>query len=229
MEKATVSLFGVLVIVFSLTSVTLAAKVVIDTENGVWDTGWGTVFMTDANNDSTGPAGTDIQEFYVNVNPSENEYYFGAILDAAPPLGQYYVADIDCDDDSVRNEDTDAIVFATDGSGGVGTGDALNFITLSGSRWTEIVSINRIEWRSETGLTYPQATCFAGNRSFRLRSCSSFTCSTIYDEISVRYLDLPTAVILQSISANNNTGFLLAAAASFLLAAVSGFIAWRKW
>lgn len=230
MKKVNVSMFLALAIVLSLTGAALAAKVAIDTTNDVWDAGWGTVFMTDANGDSTGPAGTDIQEFYVNVNPAEDEYYLGVILDAAPPNDIHYVADIDCDDDSLRNEEEDAIVLAyADFSGqfgGAGAGDAS--YTYASTNQGEIVSINRFESRSHSSVIYPQATCFAGNRSFRLRSCDNRGCSTVYDETNIRYLDLPTAVTLQSITANNNSSFLLAAAVFFLLAAASGFIAWRK-
>lgn len=181
-----------------------AAIAVINTDDGSWDSGWGTPLRVDGD-DGAVADDRDIDTLWVNTNSSSPDtYYFGlsTVSNMSTIAGITACVKVDCNGNSLFNDAEDKILelnpndeyYEVEGSGSLDDTNASTtgeFIGRFAEAHTD--SSGSISW----------AACLSGNPLIKAETRDGFCPDegTLYDETEPRAYNIPTAVTLQSFTA----------------------------
>ena len=197
-----------LLAVIAVPGIAFAAIATIDTDDNTWDSNWGTPMRVDT---TIGPDGYDIDTFWVNTDAaSPTVYYFG--LTTVGPLADDAIVYfwIDCNDNNVFTDNADRVIeydplndWVTEYTGDEAT------IEFAPDANGEVIGGNSVEVQTNNTGDVSWASCQVGNHSIKAEIWNDIITnvpdsSAAQSSTVPRIYDLPTAVALQSISANPN-------------------------
>lgn len=224
----TAVIFGLLLIV-AVPTVVMAAIAAVDTNDGAWDSNWGTPLRVDS---ISGPAGYDIDTFWVNTDAaSPSVYYFGLTTVGSLANDAIVYFWIDCNDNDVFTDNADRIIeydplndWVTEYSGD----EILIELGPDPDPNGEVIGGNSVEVQTNNTGDVSWASCQGGNHSIKAEIWNDIITNVADSSPSQsgtvpRTYDLPTAVTLNSFAAKSTNPGLSYVAFSVLLL---GIVAW---
>ncbi len=191
-----------LLLAIGLPGAVIAAIGVINTNDGLWDSNWGTPLRVDG--DDGGVAdGFDIDTFWVNTDAaSPTTYYFGLNTVAAPDANAFVCFKVDCNDNDVFTDNADRGLEYDQGNDWTTeyTGDGATFEYLPNSDG-ELVNTRYMEAKMTQGGTVDWTACMAGDHKIKaeVRDGMCPSNGTMRDDTEPGY---PTAVTLTRFTAS---------------------------
>jgi hypothetical protein len=216
-----------LVLIGALPIAVDAAIAVIDTNNGAWDTGWGTPMRVDGD-DAGVDDDLDIDTFWVNSDAaSPTTYYFG--VSTVAPLhssgGVRICILMDCNGDGDVTDVEDKSLELNPGDTYYdANGDSSFPYDTNPSTDGEFVG-RYAEAKTNTSGSISWATCMNQNPVVKAQVRGGFcpTDGTLYDETELRGYDRATAIRMRAVSSRVSGvwllvgGLVLAGAATLVL------------
>jgi hypothetical protein len=210
------SMIGIVVIglllIAGFPAIAKAAIAVIHTDDGQWDSNWGTPLRVDG--DDPGIADdVDIDTLWVNTDlASPTTYYFG--VSTVSPLrtsgGVRICVKVDCNGNGSVSDAEDRVLELNPGDTyyDVVGNDPNNWEQNPGSHGEFIGRF--VEARTNNTGSISWSSCMASNPVIKAEVRDGFCPNqgTLYDETELRGYDLPTAVTLSSFSAASQAGWV---------------------
>lgn len=208
-----VRLIGIIVVCLVLAStapaVVRAAIAAINTNDGAWDSNWGTPMRIDGD-DAGIEDDVDIDTFWVNTNAaSPTMYYFGVSTVTALRAGggTRICVKVDCNNNGFVTDAADRVLELNPGD---------TYYDVAGNNsdtWEavpntdgEFVNTRYVEARTNNSGSLSWAGCMASNPLMQAEVRDGFCPDqgTAYDATELRRYDLPTAIQLNQASARSS-------------------------
>lgn len=226
-------LIGIIVVCLVLAStapaVVRAAIAAINTNDGAWDTNWGTPMRIDGD-DAGIEDDVDIDTFWVNSNAaSPTMYYFGVSTVTALRTsgGTRVCIKVDCNNNGLVTDAADRVLELNPGDTYYDVaGNNSNTWELTPSTDGEFVNTRYVEARTNNSGSLSWVGCMASNPLIQAEVRDGFCPDqgTAYDATEPRRYDLPTAVQLSQASARSGNEGLINLALVFGLLLAGGLM-----